>query len=173
MTRATGGITHSSPIRRVLSLVSVLGMMATLLVGLPASALAAGEEVSFSLSSSTVVENVDGGAHSVGVTLTVPRNLVHDVVVDVTAANGSATGADYTFTSPTTLVFDADTYPDGGTQSVSIALIDDSLIEGDETIDLELWVISGPATAVTPTAHTVIITDNEAKATVEFTTPTS
>ena len=103
------------------------------------------------------------GAHSLDVELQLPGGgtLAQAVTVDVVdLLSGTAIDpSDYAFTSPT-LSFPAGSA--AGTQSVSLSLVDDNLVEGDETIDLQLTnLVDGTGdqvSLVSPSDHTVTIT---------------
>ncbi len=112
--------------------------------------------VGFASSTSSVNE---GGTANIGVSmLTAPAS---DVVVSVgDALSGTATSAiDYSSLTPASLTFLASgTYP--MTQNVSVATVDDALLESNETVVLNLSVVSGPGTPGIA-AHTLTITDND------------
>ena len=86
------------------------------------------------------------------------------VSVDVSdLGTGSATGSgtDYIFTSPTTL-----TWGDGDTsvKYVTITLVNDTAVEGTETVNLSLGNVSGGASIGSPSTSTVEIADDDAPA---------
>jgi hypothetical protein len=81
------------------------------------------------------------------------------VSVDVSdAGTGTAPGADYTFTSPTTV-----NWADGDTASktVPITLVDNAIQDGTRTVDLALGNVTGGAAIGTPGTATVNIADDE------------
>jgi hypothetical protein len=134
--------------------------------------------ISFQTASSSVAEDVAGGTHDVGVTLTITGNgvagmgtLGAEVKVDVDdLLTGSAAvgGTDYSFTDPTTLTFAAGAA--SGTQNVTLSINNDTIVEGDETVNLALADLQGIGSQVsitTPDTHQVTITDNDT-ATVSF-----
>ena len=92
-------------------------------------------------------------------------------VVDLLTGTASPSGVDYTFASPETLTF-AIGSTNGTTLSATLSPADDLIIEGDETVQLELQGVTGPAVIVAPTAHTVTIIDDDV-ATLQFDAPTS
>ncbi len=87
-------------------------------------------------------------------------------VVDLlsgTATQGA--GNDYTYVSPTVVTFAAGSV-NGATQSVNLNPLDDPLVEGTETVNLQLQNVTGPATILaTDEDHRVDITDDEAAVT--------
>jgi hypothetical protein len=99
---------------------------------------------------------VESGA-SVTITVTRTGGSAGDVTVDYASSNGGATaGSDYTATAGTL------DYADGVTsQSFSVPILDDSLFEGDETLNLNLSNVSGGASLGTPAAASVAIADDD------------
>lgn len=82
------------------------------------------------------------------------------VTVDVSVAVASTAiggGVDYTYTT-TTLTW-APT--DSATKTVSISLIDDAIVEGVETIELEFGNFTGNSVAGAVANHVINITDND------------
>lgn len=122
-------------------------------------------------------------SHTVDVTLTITANgqagtgtLGSDVKVNVAdlltgSATGSGGNADYTFGSPQTVTFSAATVSGTATQSATVAIVNDTRVDGNETLNLKLSLASlvGPSGQVTlgGDAHSVIIVDNDS-ATVAF-----
>ena len=47
------------------------------------------------------------------------------------------------------------------TQNVALTMNNDTAVEGNETVELSLGTITGPATAGSPSSHTHTITDND------------
>ncbi len=116
-------------------------------------------EVGFDLASSSLQEgNVGDQDHPVSVTMASPPSGPVEVQIS-DALTGSATpGDDYTFATAV-LVFDpADSYP--FTQTVYVTIHGDGLVEGDETLDLQLDILSGSAEPVLD-LHTVTILDDD------------
>jgi hypothetical protein len=94
-------------------------------------------------------------------TITVQRTGTCLVTVDYATANGSATApADYAATSGS-LVF-----PENGASSLTLAvpIVDDSLVEGDETLALTLTIAAGPA----PPSATLVIVDDDLTSATEI-----
>jgi hypothetical protein len=117
-----------------------------------AEAAAGGASVQFDLAESTSSEDA-AAVHVIGVTLSASSSV--DVIVPLIAGGSAERGVDYTLSA------DAITIPAGQTSgSVSVTLIQDSLFEGEETVELMLGVIEG-AVAGTQTRHVVSITDDE------------
>jgi len=119
-----------------------------------------------------VSTNPEGTAtHQVGVTLhleagvTLQRPVSVEVVDAGTGSADQGAGLDYTYTSPTTVTFAAGS-ADGALQHVELALLDDDLLEGDETIDLDLQHPAPPTGAdvqiAAPQDHQVTLTDADA-----------
>jgi len=125
-----------------------------------------------------------GGTHNVGVQLVITANgvagsgtLGKDVSVNLQdLLTGTATGAgnDYTYTGPSTLTFTSGS--GGSTQNAVVTLVNDTKVEGSETINLQLNTLSdsfnGQVTLGATTAHTVTVTDNDF-ATISLTSASS
>ncbi|MBC7816205.1 MAG: hypothetical protein IAG10_04835, partial [Planctomycetaceae bacterium] len=134
----------------------------------------------FAAASSNPMENA--GAHLVTVQLTTDAGLgAGDTMsVDVSVGAGSATGGgtDYTFAMTTVTFTDADVAAAGTfSKTVSVTLINDNFVEGDETVRLDLSnqqrSDAGDTVALgAPNQHTVTIDDNDTVA-VAFTAATS
>lgn len=118
--------------------------------------------VGFAQNSSSLPEgNAGTSTHTVDVTMPVAPSGA-DVVVDVSLdITGSATvGTDFTYSSPTTLTFPvAGTYP--LTQSVTITVNGDVIVEPNESVDLTLAVTSGTANTG-QTTHRFFINNDDA-----------
>jgi hypothetical protein len=94
----------------------------------------------------------------VAATITVSRTggASHSFTIDYSTADGSATaGADYTATNGTLFFADSE-----ASQTFSIPIFEDGLIEGDETITLTLSGASGAILGAVPEAQ-LTITDND------------
>jgi len=116
----------------------------------------------------------DAGAHGVVAVLDMAsgNTLANAATFSVTAANGTASNADYDSGSfPKTITFAAGS-SSGNTQPVTITPTSDSLVEGDETVTLALTVISGAATVGAQSTHQVTIQDADS-ASVAFQLGTS
>ena len=125
------------------------------------------------LSSATYSVNEGGGT----VTITVNRSggLASGVGVNYATSNGTATaGSDYTSTSGT-LTFN------GGvtSQTFTVPILQDSLVEGNETFNVALSSATGGATLGTPSSAVVTIVDDDVAlpvlnvSTTSLTLPTS
>ncbi len=110
------------------------------------------DSATLSIDDVTVAET--GGQATFTVTLSTPE--LSAVTVDYATADGTATaGADYTAVGTTTLTFN----PGETSKTVPVAVLDDLLIEGDETFSVVLSNAVGAGIA-TP-AGTATITDDE------------
>lgn len=112
--------------------------------------------VSFSIASQTVNEN----GISVDVDLQIIDENASPTSVDVVLNVGSSTatnGSDFTYTSPTTVTFPANS---NATQTITISITDDAILEADEDIVIEL---SNPTNSASLglSSHTITILDNE------------
>jgi hypothetical protein len=94
---------------------------------------------------------------SVAISVTRTGGSAGAVTVDYASSDGSAAaGGDYTATAGTL------SFADGVTsQSFSVAILDDSLFEGDEILKLSLSNVIGGASLGTPAAASVTITDDD------------
>ncbi len=108
--------------------------------------------------------------HAVAVVLNVPAGTTPTAItVDVTdAGSGTATsGADYNAVGTVTLTFPAGS-ADGATKIFNLLVVDNALVESDETVDLQLGNPTGTGALLgAQTTHTVTITDDD-QATVAF-----
>ncbi len=114
----------------------------------------------------------DTASHNVSVSLnTGGATLASDVTVPITDTGGGSalSGTDYTAISGS-VVFS--TGSSSATDSFTITVTDDILVEGSETITMGIGSVTGPATASGQTTHTHTITDDDA-ATVAFTAANS
>jgi hypothetical protein len=110
--------------------------------------------LSFSAPTYTVTEN------GLQATLTVVRTGGSDGAVSVrlTTANGTATaGNDYTSVNTTISFADGDTTA----KTITVPILDDPLVEGNETVKLTLSNITGGATLGTQRTATLTIIDND------------
>jgi uncharacterized repeat protein (TIGR01451 family) len=127
--------------------------------------------ISFAASSSNAPEQTS--PHNVSVVLTITANgsgtamLGRNVMVNVQdLGTGTATGGgvDYSFSSPQTVTF-ASGALNGAVNNVPITIVNDTLSEGNETINLALNTLvdntSGQVSLTSPTSHTVTIVDND------------
>jgi hypothetical protein len=121
--------------------------------------------VSFSVAASNAPEGTTPHVVNAELTLTTsgsgPAQLAQAVSVPVSAAAGTAaTPADFTLATAS-VSFAAGT-ASAATQPISVAIVNDSLVEGGETFTLSFGTPAGPATA--SGAHAVTITDNDTAA---------
>lgn len=118
-------------------------------------------EVAFELASSATT-NESGASFTVRVRLGVTGGASLASAVTATASSGGGTaivGTDYTAVS-TTVTFPSGA-ADGAFQLVSLPVLGDALVEGNETVVLTLAASSAPATLGGTTTHTVTIADDE------------
>jgi fibronectin type 3 domain-containing protein len=124
-----------------------------------------GPAVAFSVTSSSGLESVTPANLAVALSASSPQT----VTVNYTVTGGTATGGgvDYTLAAGT-LTFN----PGVTTQNVAIAIVDDTLSEGGETVQV---ILSAPVNAAlgANTVHTYTITDNDGAPTVAFSANTS
>ena len=114
----------------------------------------------FSMSAYTVAE---GGATAT-ITATRTGGSSGAATVDYATSDGTATaGTDYTAASGT-LTWAAG---DGANKTFTVGITDDSLVEGDETIDLDLTNVTG-ATLGTPNTAVLTITDDDTAGSLQF-----
>jgi hypothetical protein len=134
----------------------------------------------FTLGTSTALESA--GTRNVNTTLTINAigtgtiGLASNLTANVTTTGGTATGSgtDYTLPGSPAVTFAAGTYATGAaTQSAAVTIIDDRLVEGDETAALGLSIVQNIGTQVSlagTTTHTLTLTDNDT-ATVALSAP--
>ncbi|WP_223787874.1 beta strand repeat-containing protein [Marinicella meishanensis] len=110
----------------------------------------------------------EGTALNVVVELTATAPLTAAVSVDVVdAGGGSATsGADYTAFGTQTVTFPLGA-TNGATMNVVLNPLNDTNVENNETVNLQMQNISGPALLGNQDTHTVTINEDDV-ATVEF-----
>jgi outer membrane protein OmpA-like peptidoglycan-associated protein len=125
--------------------------------------------VAFQAAASATVDETAGN-HAVTVVLSVPSGTTPSAVtVDVTdAGGGSATsGTDYSAVGTATLTFPVGSV-DGATQTFDLGVLADTLVEGNETVNLQLGNVTGTQAALgVQTTHQATITDDD-QATVAF-----
>jgi len=141
----------------------VLAMVCSLFVVAPPAALAAPFTVSFEFGASDTA--AESGAHMLTVKLSTGGDTITDAIeVSVTdAGSGNAGPGDYSF-STASITFPAGSDDTTPAQSVSVSIVDDSDHEDDETIDLQLNLVSAGADGATLgaiTTHTVTIVDDD------------
>ena len=118
--------------------------------------------IAFDASSYTITEDVNSA------TITLVRTAGSDgaVTVDVVFTDDTATaGSDYTIPATTVSFADGET-----TKTLSIPLLDDSIAEGNETVNLSLTNFTGGAIAGTQDTAIFTIEDNDVPGTLAFDT---
>ena len=123
--------------------------------------------VSFQSATNTVSE--DGGSQNITLVLTTAagNTLENSATFDISAANISASNADYDNSAfPKTVTFNAGS---GNATSKTVAIVptSDTLIEGSESLTLAAAASTGAATVGTTSSSTVTITDADT-ATIAF-----
>ncbi|NQT73899.1 MAG: hypothetical protein HQ553_14215 [Chloroflexi bacterium] len=112
-------------------------------------------DITFSSGSYTVAENVASGTATIAVVLS--GTSTQTIVVNYATSDGTATGGtDYTAVSGTLSFAAGDT-----SKTFSIAINDDGIAEGSETIDLQLSNAAN-ANLGTPSTATLTILDDDA-----------
>ena len=107
----------------------------------------------------TATSTVPEGTIDYPITITATGTFLNDVTVGVQVIGGSAaSGTDYVFSSPTTLVFPAAVGP--GSQFITLDTILDGLDEFDENAQFQLVILSGSGIVGTPDQHTMTIPGN-------------
>ena len=140
LSNPTGGATLGSPSTAVLTIVD--------------NETAPAGTLQFSASTYSVAEN--GGTATITVTRT--GGSAGAVGVTFATSNGTATApADYTAVSQTVSFANGDT----ANKTVSIPIIDDTAVEGNETVNLALTSPTGGATLGSPSTAVLTITDND------------
>lgn len=140
--------------------VGALGSQTVNTVTLTSNEATSGIEVGFVAGSQTV--NEDDGTISIDVRLNLPngQTLGSDVTVDIAdASTGTARNTDFANISASTITF-ASGSGNGATQTVTLDITNDTLVEINETIDLALSNVrfgGTPAGSITQSTHTVTI----------------
>jgi hypothetical protein len=112
-----------------------------------------GGSLQFSASSAAIGE----GAGNIVLTVTRAGGAASGVTVNYTTANGTATaGVDYTTASGTLTFGMSET-----SKTITVPILNDTIVEGGETFTVTLSAAAGGATLGTPVAITVTITDND------------
>ena len=120
----------------------------------------------FSAATYTVAEN--GGSATITITRT--GGSAGAVGVTFATSNGTATAAsDYTAVSQTVSFASGDT----ANKTVSIPITDDTVVEGNETVNLALTNPTGGATLGSPSTAVLTITDNDTAGTSLSVSPTN
>lgn len=134
---------------------ATIGSVSTHLISITDNDVSANPLVAFGSSSQTVSEGV--GSVTVNISISNPNSSPTDV--DVALVSSTATnGSDFTFSSPTTVSFPANS---STSQSVTLPITDDLITEGTENIVLQLQNPSNSASIGTISTHTINITDND------------
>ncbi|MCH2043645.1 MAG: FG-GAP-like repeat-containing protein [Saprospiraceae bacterium] len=113
-------------------------------------------DVAFGSSSINTTEDVGNLNVSINITNATSSPASVDVILE--NVGDAIQGADYTFTSPTTVTFPAN---DNAPQTITIPIVDDTDIENDETFQLKLVNITNQGTILADSVLTVTIEDND------------
>ncbi len=124
----------------------------------PGAESSCGAGISFQLGGFTLME-MDGQVE-LAVILSGGNANETQVTVDINSSSTATNGVDYSIAAPVTLTFPAGAVTD--TQIVIINLLDDSNIEGNETVVLELLNPTNGAVITTNGQFTLTIEDNDA-----------
>ncbi len=118
--------------------------------------------VAFTAATSASTDEASG-TPGLTVTLTLAAGtLASPVTVVVSDATGgtATSGTDYTAIAGTTLTFPAGS-ANSATQTFTIPVTQDTLVEGAETVNLSLGTVTGTAALGTQTTHIATITDDD------------
>lgn len=118
--------------------------------------------VSFVGNSATISEA--GGGLTIDLSIADPNANPTNVDVILSGSSSATNGTDFTFTSPTTVTFPANS---SANQSITIPIINDAVIEALETIQLQLVNPTNGAVIGTA-AYTVSILDDDTPPTIGF-----
>ncbi len=126
------------------------------------------DELTVDFDSATYSEDEDAGTITLNLTVS-GAEITAAETIDIDVTGGTATiVTDYTFADPTTVTIPVDDYTTAGTVSVDITLIDNEVIEADETIELALINPSGNVSLGTTQATTVATITNDDAIIIEF-----
>jgi len=130
-------------------------------LGTPSSAtvtITDNEEAPATLQLDAATYNVAENGGSLTVTVNRVGGSAGAVSVDFATANGTATtaGNDYTAAAGTLTFVAGDT-----SETFNVAILDDTMYEGNETFSVSLSAATGGATLGTPSSATVTITEND------------
>lgn len=112
-----------------------------------------------SIASASAAESVSGVAGAIDFRVTLSAPLTEDISVNYATANGTASGdVDYTQTSGTV------TFPAGSVeQTIRVNLIDDNLVEANETFFVDLSGVSSTAASLTTSRATGTILNDDSR----------
>ena len=102
--------------------------------------------------------NENAGSATLTINLSAATSVATSVDVVLASTSTAINGADFTFTTPTTVTFPANTT----SQTISVAITNDVLIESSETIVLQLSNASTPLTIGTSESIITILDDDSA-----------
>ena len=128
------------------------------------------DQLTVSFVADTNVNEADTN-HNVGVTVTFTGSIERNVVLPISLAAGSTATVTDDYTRPATLTIPQAT-TSGSTVNYVVAVKQDTVIEGAETVNLTFGTLPGTAQAGADTAHTVTINDDD-QLTVSFVADTN
>ena len=118
---------------------------------------------------SSATYNVNENGSSATITITRTGGSAGSVGAHFATSNGTATaGSDYTAVTQTVLFANGD----ATNKTVAIPILDDMLVEANETVNLTLSSPTGGATLGNPATAVLTIIDNDAPGTLQFSTAT-
>ena len=124
-----------------------------------------------SIENVTITEENDGSrliTANVTRTATRPGDLIYSATVDYQTVDGSATVADSDYQSTSgTLTFDSDPTASSQTQTISIRIYGDNLLEADEIFGIELLNVTGHAHISDPQSIVTITDDDQAAISID------
>ncbi len=116
--------------------------------------------VAFQAATSATAD-VAAGNHAINVVLSGTTPTAITVAVTDALSGTATSGTDYTAVGTVTLTFPAGSV-NGAIQTFNLAVLADTLVEANETVDLQLGNVTGTGAALgAQTTHEVTITDDD------------
>ena len=108
------------------------------------------------------VTSIDEAGGTLTITFDLTGALPADATVELTASGVALVGDDYTFNGGTTSPYTFNVLAGATTATLDLPITEDTLIEGDETVTLDITnATGGLSVGVTNTQYTFTITDND------------